>query len=134
MGSPFFHFAVGRSHLPENSILFINRPFSAQFSNCCNSLNFESKIIFSTIIQNDLKWRKTCIRLKYDLEHFYGPQTKFICDSLYKHPVVSETFIVKDISNNWLKSGSAHRLPELSSWWFLYIQRMWWRFYLQRSF
>ena len=25
--------------------------------------------------------------LKFDLEHFCGPQTKFIRDSLYKHPV-----------------------------------------------
>ena len=24
---------------------------------------------------------------KFDLEHFNGPQTKFIGDSLYKHPV-----------------------------------------------
>ena len=52
-----------------------------------NSLNFEAKINFKTTRQNDLKWRKTCIGLKFDLEHFYGPQTKFIRDSLYKHPV-----------------------------------------------
>ena len=31
---------------------------------------------------------KNCIGLKFDLEHFYGPQTNFIPDSLYKHPVV----------------------------------------------
>ena len=30
-GSPFLHFALGRSHLPENAILFINRPFAARF-------------------------------------------------------------------------------------------------------
>ena len=53
-----------------------------------NSLNFEAKINLNTTRQNDLKWRKTCIGLKFDLEHFYGPQTKFIRDSLYKHPVV----------------------------------------------
>ena len=87
MGSPFLHFALGRSHLPENSILFVNRPFSAQFSNCCNSLNFEAKINFNTTRQNDLKWTKTCTGLKFDLEQLNGPQTKFICDSLYKHPV-----------------------------------------------
>ena len=87
MGSPFLHFALGRSHLPENSILFVNRPFYARFSNCCNSLNFEAKINFNTTRQNDLKWRKTWIGLKFDLEHFYGHQTKFIRDSLYKHPV-----------------------------------------------
>ena len=34
-----------------------------------------------------MKWRKTCTGLTFDLEHFNGPQTKFICDSLYKHPV-----------------------------------------------
>ena len=87
MGSPFLHFALGRSHLPKNSILFVNSPVSAQFSNCCNSLNFEAKINFNTTRQNDFKWRKTCIGLKFDLEHFYGPKTKFIRDSLYKHPV-----------------------------------------------
>ena len=81
MGSPFLHFALGRSHLPENSILFVNRPFSAQFSNCCNSLNFEVKINFNTTRQNDLKLIKTCTGLKFDLEYFIGPQTKFIGDS-----------------------------------------------------
>ena len=45
------------------------------------------KINFNTTRQNDLKWRKTCIGLKFDLVHFNGPQTKFIRDSLYKHPV-----------------------------------------------
>ena len=50
MGSPFLHFDLGCSHLPENSILFVNRPFSAQFSNCCNSLNFEAKIWFGTFL------------------------------------------------------------------------------------
>ena len=74
--------------MPENAILFVNRPFAARFSNCCNSLNFEAKINFNITKQNDLKWRKTCTGLKFDLEHFNGPQTKFIVDSLYKHPVV----------------------------------------------
>ena len=90
MGSPFLHFALGCSHLPENSILYINRPFAARFSNCFNSLNFEAKINFNATKQNDLKWRKTCTGLKFDLEHFNGPQTKFICNSLYKHPVDAE--------------------------------------------
>ena len=48
--------------------------FAAQFSNCSNSLNFEAKINFNTTKQNDLKWRKTCTGLKFDLEHFSGPQ------------------------------------------------------------
>ena len=52
-----------------------------------NSLNFEAKINLNTTTQNDLKWRKTCIGLKFDLVLFYGPQTKFIFDSLYEHPV-----------------------------------------------
>ena len=34
-----------------------------------------------------MKWRKTCTGLKFDLEHFNGPHIKFVCDSLYKHPV-----------------------------------------------
>ena len=53
-----------------------------------NSLNFEAKINLNTTRPNDLKWRKTCIGLKFYLEHFYGLQTKFIRDSLYKHPVL----------------------------------------------
>ena len=53
-------------------------------------LNFEVKININTTRQNDLKWRKTCTGLKFDLEHINGPQTKFICDSLYKHPVDME--------------------------------------------
>ena len=91
MGSPFLHFALGRSHLPENSILFVNRPFAARFSNYSNSINFKAKINFNTTRQNDLKWRKTCTGLKFDLEHFNGPQTKFIGNSLYKHPVHKTT-------------------------------------------
>jgi len=92
MGSLFLHFALGRSHLPENAILFVNRPFAAQYSNCCNSLNFQAKINFKTTRQNELKWRKTCTGLKFDLEHFNGPQTKFIGDSLYKHPVFNTKY------------------------------------------
>ena len=92
MGSPFLHFAQRCSHLPENSILFENRPFSARFSNCSNSLNFEAKINFNTTRQNGLKWRETCTGLKFDLMHFNGPQTKFIRDSLYKHPVYMPKF------------------------------------------
>ena len=47
-----------------------------------NSLNFEAKINLNTTRQNDFKWRKTCIGLKFDLDHFYGHQTQFIRDSL----------------------------------------------------
>ena len=87
MGSPFLYLDLGHSHLPENSILFVNRPFAAQFSSFSNSHNFEAEINFKTTRQNVLKWRKSCTGLRFDLEHFEGPQTKFICDSLYKHPV-----------------------------------------------
>ena len=52
-----------------------------------NSLNFEAKINFNTTRQNDLKWKKHAQGSKFYLEHFNGPPTKFICDSLYKHPV-----------------------------------------------
>ena len=38
-----------------------------------NSLNFEAKINLNTTRQNDLKWRKTCIGLKFDLVHFNCP-------------------------------------------------------------
>ena len=83
------HFALACSHFPENSFLLTNWQFCARFSNCSNSLNFEAKINFITTRQNDLKWRKTCTGLKFDLVHFNGPQTKFIVDSLYEHPVSS---------------------------------------------
>ena len=66
---------------------FLHWKFAAKFSNCSHSLNFEAKINCNTTKQNDLKWRKTCTGLKFDLVHFNGPQTKFIRDSLYKHPV-----------------------------------------------
>ena len=55
-------------------------------------IRFEAKINFNTTRQYDLKWRKTCKGLKFDLEHFNGPQTKFIGDSLYKHPVFDLIF------------------------------------------
>ena len=62
---------------------------SQKNSNCSNSLNFEAKINFNTTKQNELKWRKTCTGLKFDLEHFNGPHIKFLRDSLYKHPVLT---------------------------------------------
>merc|ERR1712218_281561 len=75
-------------------MLYASWPFAARFSNCSNSLNFEAKINFNTTRQNDLKWRKTCTGLKFDLEHFNAPLAKFIGDSLYKHPVVLTTTII----------------------------------------
>ena len=61
-------------------------PLKFKFSNFSNSLNFEAKINFNTT-RHDLKWRKICTGLKFDLEHFNGPHIKFLRDSLYKHPV-----------------------------------------------
>ena len=75
VGSVFFSFALGCSHLPKNSILSAKRQFSARFSNCSNSLNFEAKINCNTIKPNVPKWRKTCTGLKFDLLNFYGPQS-----------------------------------------------------------
>ena len=66
---------------------FLNWLYAAKFSNCSNPLNFEAKINCNSTKQNDWKWRKTCTGLKYDMVHFNGPQTKYIGDSLYKHPV-----------------------------------------------
>ena len=88
------HFAPACSHFPENSCLLANWPFCAHFSNGSNSLNFEAKINCNTIKPNVPKWRKRCTGLKFDLVHFNGPQTKFICDSLYKHPVDIDIVIV----------------------------------------
>ena len=91
------HFGPTCSHFPENSYLLANWPFCARFSNGSNSLNFEAKINCNTTRQNDLKWRKRCTGLKFDLVHFDGPQTKFIFDSLYKHPVCINCKFVKYI-------------------------------------
>merc|ERR1711923_657442 len=82
-------------------------PFAARFSNCSNSLNFEAKINYNTSRQNELKWRKTCTGLKFDLEHFNGPKSKFFRDSLYEHPVVLQRKKNRSFSSllpcfNWL--------------------------------
>ena len=56
-----------------------------QFEKRAENCLFADKIELinsNTTIQNDLKWRKTCTGLKFDLVHFYCPQTKFIVDSL----------------------------------------------------
>ena len=70
---------------------FLNWLFAAKFSNCSNSLNFEAKINCNTIKPNVPKWRKTCTGLKFDLIHFYGPQSHILsggnlwgpCSSFY---------------------------------------------------
>ena len=56
------------------------------------------KSFLNTTTQNDLKWRKTCTGLKFDLELFNDSQTKFNCDSLYKHPVFEPGMV----ENYWL--------------------------------
>ena len=87
--------------MPKNSILSAKRQFSACFSNCSNSLNFRDKVNCNTTKQNDLKWGKTYTGLKFDLVHFNGPQTKFICDSLYKHPVFKSQIGNLSFSRHW---------------------------------
>ena len=57
---------------------FLNCSFAAKFSNCSNSLNFEAKINCNTFKPNVPKWRKTCTGLKFDLLHFYGPQSHIL--------------------------------------------------------
>ena len=120
MGSSFFHFALGRSHLPENSIVNINRPFAAWFSNCSDSFNFEAKINFNTSRQNELKWRKICTGLKFDLEHFNGPKSKFFRDSLYEHPVVPGLYF---LIVHFVSSISLHSSNNVfwTLWWGLLI-------------
>ena len=90
-------------------------PFAARFSNCSNSLNFEAKINFNTTRQNDLKWRKTCTGLKFYLEHFNGPQTKFIGNSLYKHPVDTQGY------NFHLHQSLAEKLKAQERWFIIYM-------------
>ena len=60
------------------SCLLSNWLFAEKFSNCSNSLNFEAKINCNTIKPNVPKWRKTCTGLKFDLLHFYGPQSHIL--------------------------------------------------------
>ena len=103
MGSVFLSFALGCSHLPKNSILLAKRQFSACFSNCSISLNFKDKINCNTTKQNDLKWGKTFTGLKFYLVHFNCPQTKFICDSLYKHPVHDSPFLHESKPQKYLQ-------------------------------
>ena len=75
--------------------------FSAsKTDNLLQNFQIEAKINCNTTKQNDLKWRKTCTGLKFDLMHFNGPQTKFIRDSLYKHPVgvrLRRTYVLQHI-------------------------------------
>ena len=86
MGSVFLSFALGCSHLPKNSILSAKRQFSACFSNCSNSLNFEAKINCNTIKTNVPKWRKTCTGLKFDWLNFYGPQSHILLLDHFEGP------------------------------------------------
>ena len=86
MGSVFLSFALGCSHLPKNSILSTKRQFSAHFSNCSNSLNFEAKINCNTTKPNVPKWRKRCTGLKLDLVPFNGPQMQFLSDHNFEGP------------------------------------------------
>ena len=62
--------------------------FAEKFSNCSNSLNFEAKINCNTIKPNVPKWRKTCTELKYDLPHFYGPQSHILSGDTFEGPCI----------------------------------------------
>ena len=68
------------------SCLLSNWLFAEKFSNCSNSLNFEAKINCNTIKPNVPKWRKTCTELKYDLPHFYGPQSHILSGDTFEGP------------------------------------------------
>ena len=61
---------------------------SQKFSNCSNSLNFEAKINCNTIKPNVPKWRKTCTGLKFDLLHFYGPQSHILSGDTFDGPCI----------------------------------------------
>ena len=68
------------------SCLLSNWLFAEKFSNCSNSLNFEAKINCNTIKSNVPKWRKTCTGLKFDLLHFYGPQSHLLSGGTFEGP------------------------------------------------
>ena len=74
------------------SCLLSNWLFAEKFSNCSNSLNFEAKINCNTIKPNVPKWRKTCTGLKYDLLHFYGPQSHILSGDTFEGPCSSLHF------------------------------------------
>ena len=97
MGSVFLSFALGCSHLPKNSILSAKRQFSARFSNCSNSLNFEAKINCNTTKPNVPKWRKRCTGLKLDLVPFNGPQMQFLSDHNFEGPCILSTLDVSPL-------------------------------------
>ena len=90
VGSVFLSFALGCSHLPKNSILSAKRQFSACFSKCSNSLNFEAKINCNTTKPNVPKWRKRCTGLKLDLVPFNGPQMQFLSDHNFEGPCIRD--------------------------------------------
>ena len=66
---------------------------SQKTSNCSNSLNFEAKIKCNTIKPNVPKWRKTCTGLKYDLLHFYGPQSHILSGDTFEGPCTMGTIV-----------------------------------------
>ena len=71
----------------------------------CTKSNFNPVHLFLhsksfCLVVLKLKTWKTCTRLKFDLEHFNGPQNKFILDSLYKHPVFLKSITSKKYIRN----------------------------------
>ena len=61
-----------------HSFLLSKLQIAAKFSYCSNALNFEAKINCNTFKTNVPKWRKKCTGLKFDLLHFYGPQSHIL--------------------------------------------------------
>ena len=68
--------------------MFVNRPFSARFLNCCKSLNFEAIINFNTSRQNEL-----ILALKLsELEQFENR----VANGLFTYKI--------EFSSKWLRS------------------------------
>ena len=74
---------------------FLNWLHAAKFSNCSNSLNFEAEINCNTFKPNVPKWRKTCTGLKYDLLHFYGPQSHILSGDTFEGPCIILSYKAK---------------------------------------
>ena len=68
--------------------------FASWLSNCSNLINFEAKINCNTTRQNDLKCRKTCTGLKFDLLQFDCPQSHIIFVDHFEGPWSIKTWIM----------------------------------------
>ena len=91
------------------SCLLSNWLFAEKFSNCSNSLNFEAKINCNTIKPNVPKWRKTCTGLKFDLLHFYGPQSHILSGGNLWGPCTYLVFLHIRIWNTFYTQYQDHK-------------------------